>query len=721
MASSSVWTSAARACIRAAPSARSMPANWHGLIRSSAGRCRNFSSGQTPRAALAQAVKLDTTEHESSNPPIPTEKVNNSEFPKFSSLKSRIHEGTLKAITVKPFNHKHMSVVQAQVLPLLPEIAEPYSATPPADGSPRPARDLLVKARTGTGKTLAFLVPAIESRLKALDAYVKESLQDAGMTSSKTLEARARRQMSRQDVGCLILSPTRELATQIAVEAQKLTQNHPGFEVQLFVGGMSRRGQLNGFMRGSRDIVVATPGRLRDVLSEHDVAVAFSNTKTFILDEADTLLDMGFRDDIEDIARHLPKTPERQTFLFSATVSPAIQQIARATLDKNHRFIDCVNKDDSPVHAHVPQYHSVLRSSAEQIPHTLRLLAHDQLTNPGSSKAIVFLPTTKLTQLYATLVSQLSKVLPAGRKTKVYEIHSKRSQESRSRTSDMFRKDQSGGAILITSDVSARGVDYPGVTRVIQVGIPGGPEQYVHRVGRTGRAGTKGRGDLVLQPWEVGFVTYQLKDVPMRPLTTTDLAAEISTLADKHDADPMSFFKGMAPAPPSVARGRVLRFDPVGPKVATLQQEVEETLTGVDEEAVKETFLSLLGYYIAKASELRVQKGTIVDGLKDWSVEAMGLPTPPYVSASFLEKLGVGNNRPRSNRGGYGSDRGGYGSDRAPRKDWGSRGSSRSRSDGGYGSGFGGGRDSGRGGGYGGGRSGGGRSDSGGYGYGSRR
>ena len=158
---------------------------------------------------------------------------------------------------------------------------------------------------------------------------------------------------------------------------------------------------------------------------------------------------MGFRQEIEAIAEFLPQSPERQTFLFSATVSPAIQQVARKTLNKNHLFINCVSNDSSPVHAHVPQYHTVLPSAADQLPHVLRLLAHDQLTNPGRSKSIIFLPTTKMTQLFTSFLQELSTSLPAGDRTRIYEIHSLRTQQSRTKTSDLFRKDISGASWYI--------------------------------------------------------------------------------------------------------------------------------------------------------------------------------------------------------------------------------------------------------------------------------
>jgi len=589
--------------------------------------------------------------------PIDMPKDDATDGPLFSSLKGMISYDTLKAIITKPFNLTRMSPVQAQVLPLLPQLAEPYSKSSPDDRSPKPPRDLLVKARTGTGKTLAFLIPAVEARLNSIEAFAKQAVKDAGLTSDKHMEGRARRVFTREHVGTLILSPTRELATQIANEALRLSHHHKDFEVRLFVGGTSKRIQMRDWMKGRRDIVVSTPGRLRDMLiSEPEIVRGISKTKLFILDEADTLLDMGFRDDIDAIAQYLPGTPDRQTFLFSATVSRAIQQIARATLDRNHLFINTVSETESPVHAHVPQYHTVLPSAAEQIPHTLRLLVHDQLINAGKSKAIVFLPTTKMTQLFATFIRELSRtVLPAGSKCNVYEIHSKRTQDARTMTSDAFRKDVSGSSILVTSDVSARGVDYPGVSRVIQIGIPGSTDQYVHRIGRTGRAGMQGRGDLVLLPWECGFVTWQLTDMALKPLTISELKSQVGSLAKSFDADPMSFFKDVPVStesnPRFDRRGRVktsgpsMYRTPVEPRITNMGSSISELLESVDEEAVKETFASLLGYYIAKSPELRTQKGIIVQGCKDWAVEACGLPVPPYVSEAFLHKLGLADGR----------------------------------------------------------------------------
>lgn len=344
-----------------------------------------------------------------------------------------------------------------------------------------------------------------------------------------------------------------------------------------------------------------------------------------MFDEGDTLLDMGFRDDIEGIMRMMPPTPERQTFMFSATISKAIQQIAREVLDPNHVFVSCVT-EDSPVHAHVPQYHTVLPSARDQLPHILRLLAHDQLTNPKLSKTIIFFPTTKMTQLFHTLLREASKTtLPTGRNTRFYELHSKKSQDQRTRASNAFRADTSGASVLVTSDVSARGVDYPGVTRVIQVGIPPTTDVYVHRVGRTGRAGTEGRGDLVLLPWETGFATWQMSSIPLKTVTVDELTSQVEELATEVDTH----------------NTHTRAKQPYLTTLKSVGDDVRELLTMVDEDAVKETLVANCGYYLGKAQELRVRRQDIVDGLQKWTVQALGLPKPPYIPEQYLARLGV--------------------------------------------------------------------------------
>ncbi|KAG6840055.1 hypothetical protein C0991_009319 [Blastosporella zonata] len=624
-------------------------------------------------ASVAAAPAERQTEAESS-PPEDTP-------PSFDTLEGVVSQGVLAAVQAMKITT--MSPVQAEVFPLLPELARPYNSQEPSTG---PARDLLVKAKTGTGKTLGFLIPAVEARLHSLKARGVQAARDAGKEGNSVFENEAAMAFATQSVGTLIISPTRELATQIAQEAIRLTVKlggqHRNFGVRLFVGGEDKRRQVTQFKRLRNDIVVATPGRLRDLLeSVPEVSEAISKTQVLVLDEADTLLDMGFRPDIEAIKAEIPPTPERQTFLFSATVSRAIQDIAQSTLSPNHKFINCVSSATSPVHAHVPQYTTVLANATEQIPHVLRLIAHDQLSSPNASKIVLFLPTTKMTQLFGTILREVSRqVLPAAFKTNVYEIHSKKAMESRTRTSDQFRKDFTGASILVTSDVSARGVDYPGVSRVIQVGIPSSTEQYIHRVGRTGRAGTDGRGDLVLLPWEKGFVKTSLSNVPLKPLSTADLTAEVLDLAKTHDSDPAAFFAD-APVPQasptrSSARSRVpvkgdrIFKSVISPCVEEIERSVDSLRSRMDEEAIRETFMSLLGYYVARTNLMAAETDAVVQGLKDWTTEGAGLPEAPYVSQATLIKCGANANKRRpssfGNRDGgrssYGSrDGGSYG------------------------------------------------------------
>ncbi|KAG8979643.1 hypothetical protein FRB90_008034, partial [Tulasnella sp. 427] len=374
-----------------------------------------------PRATTAHPTEPLTAEEEEVLEA--DEAIDASEAPiPFSNIKSSIHPDTYTALTKDPFKYHNMSAVQAAVLDMLPDLAAPYNRNASrGDGDAKAApvqhRDLLVKAKTGTGKTIAFLVPAIEARLNALAAASLKAEKDSGMKGDKRLIKKAEEAYARENVGTLIISPTRELAIQIANEALKLTKHH-GHEVHLFVGGESKGRQVQFFQRGRRDIVVATPGRLRDVMdSVPGVLEALSNINTLVLDEADTLLDMGFRADIESIVSDLPATPKRQTFLFSATVSPAIRDIARKSLDKHHTFINCVKEDDSPVHAHIPQYVTVLPSGAHQIPHMLNLITQDQLQNPGKSKVMIFCNTAKMTALLSEMLRDLRATLPQPRTT----------------------------------------------------------------------------------------------------------------------------------------------------------------------------------------------------------------------------------------------------------------------------------------------------------------
>ncbi|RPD65723.1 DEAD-domain-containing protein [Lentinus tigrinus ALCF2SS1-7] len=574
------------------------------------------------------------------------DRVANFDQPKFETLEGNISSRTLRALTGRPFRLTHMSPVQAAVLPLLPGLIEP-----PKEGEePTGPRDLLVKARTGTGKTLGFLIPAVESRVNTLRAHAEQVAKDTG-SSSKVALSRAVDRFAKQNVGALIISPTRELATQIANEAIKLTENHEHFQVQLLVGGLPRRKQQREWNIGRRDIIVATPGRLRDFI-ENDPGFKedLQTTQMFILDEADTLLEMGFREDIDAISQHLPQPPARQTFMFSATMPTAIEQVARRVLAKNHSFINCVPANAAPTHLQIPQHYTAVPSPDEQVPHILRLIAEDQLANPGKSKVLIFLPTTRLVQLYSTIIERLGpQVLPAGERTRFAEMHSKKAMNTRIKTSDWYRRDRSGASVMVTSDVSARGVDYPGVTRVIQVGVPQSRSSYVHRVGRTGRGKdlSTGRADLVLLPWELGFLTWQLMDIPLKELTTNQLQDSVTDLAQKHDADPSAFFPVEREQQQDNRRWdrrdrdqrQSLRFEPhVASRLEQIPEAIKKLQPTMDKADVIDALSSIMAFYASNSDQIRVQRPVTVAGIHQWAEALVGDKVHMRVPREFVDK-----------------------------------------------------------------------------------
>ncbi|KAK0207047.1 P-loop containing nucleoside triphosphate hydrolase protein [Desarmillaria ectypa] len=359
-------------------------------------------------------------------------------------------------------------------------------------------QDLLVQARTGTGKTLAFLLPAIE-------------------TLSKN--------RSRKGVSILVLSPTRELAIQIAREADTLAHPH-GLKVFTVYGGNNPRAELAKFNRQGCDILVATPGRLADHLENHGFHRHLSDLKVYILDEVDRLLDVGFKPQLDQIQKYLPKTP-RQSLHFSATISKDVQQVAKSLLREGFKFVNTIHEDERPTHEHVEQSH-IITPFSQHLPTLLHLIKEDQDMHKGSSKQIIFFPTARHVDAAFHALSNI-KGLPT-----LASMHSRLSQKARERSSDKFRAERS--AILLCSDVAARGVDFPGVTAVFQVGLPVNGEQYIHRLGRTARAGAAGRGTLILDPDEQAFLSQRALQgisIPRKESLTTEMLESLRTITNE--------------------------------------------------------------------------------------------------------------------------------------------------------------------------------------------
>jgi len=375
-----------------------------------------------------------------------------------------------KRALAETFQYEFMSPVQAETLPHILE-----------------GKDVLAKAKTGTGKTLGFLIPTLQ-RLKE----------------------------SQRSVGALIISPTRELAFQIHKEAETLA-TFTKIRAVALVGGTNINQDLRK-LKGTVHVVVATPGRLLDHLQNQGMNV--NKLQTLVLDEADQLLDMGFRPDLERIFSFLPET--RQTLLFSATLPDAVQKMA-SVASLNCTLIDTVHEDDDPTHSHVPQSVITTTSPRDQL-FTLAALLKQE-TKGDDYKVLVFFPTARWTGFWANLFRKT--IFP-----NIVDIHSRKSQSVRQKISASFVTTHQG--ILFSSDVSARGMDYPNVTAVIQVGWTE-RATYIHRLGRTARAGKQGKGFLVLTEYEAHhMVNVELKEVPVKPAVAPSLDA---TIQKKLEAD----------------------------------------------------------------------------------------------------------------------------------------------------------------------------------------
>lgn len=426
--------------------------------------------------------------------------------------------------------------------------------------------DVLVKARTGTGKTLAFLLPALHRAIADLAA---------SQTSS---------------VSVLVISPTRELAQQIADEGAPLMSFIPGSRIQVVVGGTSVKRDNSRFrdQKGPPTLLVGTPGRLLDHLStaKSGFAHALKNVSVVVLDEADRLLDMGFAPDLQRIFSYLPATAKRQTLLFSATMPPNVAQIAKMAMKPDYNMIDCVG-EESNTHDHVPQ-HVLVMSVEDQIASLALVLK--QCAKVENFKVIVFFVTARSTQFFAELFEQLG--------VSVLETHSRKSQSHRTKVSNKFRK--GNNEIMFSSDVSARGMDYPDVTAVIQVGLPADKAQYVHRIGRTARAGKSGSGILLLCDFEAPGFLSRADDLNLK----------------KMDAFP--------------------RVDLDKARLASLAAAKE-----LPEKTIGQVYQATLGYYNSCMKSLRMGKPELVRTVNSWITDTVGEAEVPALLARTVGKMGL--------------------------------------------------------------------------------
>jgi ATP-dependent RNA helicase MSS116, mitochondrial len=485
------------------------------------------------------------------------------------------------------------------------------------------------------------------------------------------------------DIRAIIISPTRELAEQIAVEARRITRS-TGIKVQVATGGSSKRMMLAQMQREGCHLLVATPGRLNDLLTDPYSKVSAPDLSCLVLDEADRLLDAGFADEIEEVMRSLPdiRMKDRQTLLFSATVPREVMGLVRRTLKDDFQFVQTIQKGEQATHEKVPQKVVEVGGLENLMPTLLELCKREIEKNALSSnttmpfKALVYFSSTANVEL-ATKIFENLKASSGGLyakhplwPTEISQMHGKLTQQQRTRVSERFRRAKS--AIMFSSDVTARGMDFPNVTHVIQIGLPPDRDQYIHRIGRTGRGDKTGEGWLFISSLESRLTRRRLRGLPVEPDTSLEAAAVDMT----RDAQ----------LPAALA--------------ATLTQIVDATKM-VDRETKVAAFMAMVG--VMHGTD---DKQGLINTLNQWTRFGWGWEEPPSISPRLANTLGLSRlrgvviggrqdsdgPRPRQGFGGRGSrDSFGGGFSRDDDRGFGgSKGSGRERSSYGRDRGFGG-------------------------------
>ena len=520
--------------------------------------------------------------------------------------------------------------------------------------------DIVAQAKTGTGKTIAFLLPVLQNII-SLDPEL-----------GHRAASRRTKRTTADDIRALIISPTRELAEQIAVEAKKIVAN-TSLIVQTAVGGTQKREGLRAIQQQGCHILVGTPGRLKDILSDPYTRVEAPDLSALVFDEADRLLDQGFWPEIQEIMRLLPTPAEkdRQTLMFSATIPKEVVSLVRSTLKPGFQFVKCVQDNEDPTHSNVKQRIVALNGFENSLPTLLELCSRsiEESQQPGGKpfKAIVYFNGTAEATMAASALNRLQKPGEPARDafggmgrnhpfpdTRILEIHGRLSQQQRTKAAEAFRTATS--AILLSSDVTARGMDFPNVTHVIQMGLPPTREQYVHRIGRTARAGKEGEGWIILNPLEAHEARRRLNNLPIEK----DTSLEIASMDMTKEAQ-------------------------VPVKAGQLLSMYQNALRKVPDEEKGDVYRAQLGIH-----QWLQDKSALMRGMNNLARFGWGMSQPPPIAPGLAMKLGLGRvpgvnigSQPdraprggmdygrgpsrgsgyggRDSRGGMGGDRGGFG------------------------------------------------------------
>ncbi|MEO5735625.1 MAG: DEAD/DEAH box helicase [Rubrivivax sp.] len=402
--------------------------------------------------------------------------------------------------------------------------------------------DLMVSSRTGSGKTASFMLPALTRVLASRQAPTTPAAPAAADVGAEGQPAAIQRRgphhhNKSRGPRVLVLCPTRELAMQVSKAAMDYGRFVPNLRVATVVGGVPYGAQLAA-LRGPLDILISTPGRLIDHLGTGKASLA--NIEMLVLDEADRMLDMGFIDDIKHIVEATPK--ERQTVMYSATFSGHVGRLAQELLREPQR-IEVSSQTES--HADIEQR----LHWADDFAHKNALLDHI-LTEAAMEQALVFTSTQRDADWLADRLHEMGH--------KVASLHGGMPQGRRNRVLQGLRSQHL--RVLVATDVAARGIDVPTISHVINFGLPMKEEDYVHRIGRTGRAGRTGLAVTLAERRDSGMIhriqRYTTQRIPL---------ATIAGLEPKRAEPPKPFERPARPGgKPFGTRPSGKSFKPAG-------------------------------------------------------------------------------------------------------------------------------------------------------------
>ncbi|KAF3917601.1 hypothetical protein AA313_de0205052 [Arthrobotrys entomopaga] len=549
------------------------------VIRNGQPTYRTFVTTTLLRQQAAEQV------NESGEAPVPPGQMQTGPPTKFAQLRDLgVHESIVSVITDK-MQYEDMTEVQSKTIPV--------SMT---------GIDIIARAKTGTGKTLAFLIPTV-SKLVA-----------AGVKTTNTRPKWNEGHKSNADPRVLIISPTRELAEQISRDAVALTRG-TGLQVSCMVGGTGKAWSLRDFHSRGCNILIGTPGRLKDVLSDPATGVKADKIETLIFDEADSLMDMGFERDIAAIKSFLPK--EKQTLMFSATMPDKVRDLIGDTMRRGFKYINTIDPKAAETHTKVPQ-HMISVGNFENTFTTLFELMDRENRKAQEKgipfKAMVFFGTARAAEWAAMMFRRVR--LPERESHPFYpvdliQIHSRLTQPRRTEAADHFRR--SDNAILFSSDVTARGMDFPNVTHVIQVGAPTSREQYIHRIGRTARGKNiesgNSAGYLILSDMDERIVLRELRGINLLTGTNKDLVTPEANLGD---------------------------LDSLNERVGEYARAIVNASNKIS--SGNHLFQALIGSYMSRGVDIKA----LVEALFRMTKFNFGWEQPPSLARNFAMKLGFG-------------------------------------------------------------------------------